>query len=261
MTKHSKSFLLSLSIHLLLAATLFYGYTQVASFNAQKKEVNEKRICIKLGKVTSQKRQNTQKIKTPPKHLQKVVKQKPKKVIQKKSKKIKKKVPSKKKIIKKELPKEIKKHTKTEKFIKNIPPKKEIKQEKTLQDVTLTKKVVLQESKEEDISKEDCPHVCCNTSLSKEEVYKSNNLSKIAKLLQENLYYPRRARKRGIEGKVVVRFVLQKDATVNNIEVVSSKSAILSRGAVKTIDNLSGKFPKPDEVLTLTVPISYYLRD
>ena len=259
MTKHTKSFLLSLSIHLLLAATLFYGYTQVASLNAKSTEEKEKRICIKLGKVTSQKTQAAQKIKTAQKDLKKVVKKKPKKVLQKKIKKIKKKVPLKKKIVKKEPPKEIIKHTKIEEPVKNIP--KEIKQEKALEDVVLKKKELLPESKKEDISKEDCPHICCDTSVSKEEVYKSNNLSKIAKLLQENLYYPRRARKRGIEGKVVVRFVLQKDATVSNVEVVSSKSAVLSRGAVKTIENLSKKFPKPEEALTLTVPISYYLSD
>ena len=259
MTKHTKSFLFSLSVHLLLAATLFYGYTKVSSLNVKTAQTNEKRICIKLGKVTSQKTQTTQKIKTAQRDLKKVVKQKLKKVLQKKVEKIKKKVPLKKKIVKKEPPKEIIKHTKTQELVKNIP--KEIKEEKALEDVVLKKKELLPESKKEDVSKKDCPHVCCDTSVSKEEVYKSNNLSKIAKLLQENLYYPRRARKRGIEGKVVVRFVLQKDATVSNVEVVSSKSDVLSRGAIKTIENLSKKFPKPEETLTLTVPISYYLRD
>jgi protein TonB len=78
-------------------------------------------------------------------------------------------------------------------------------------------------------------------------------------LLQENLYYPRRARKRGIIGEVLVKFKLSMDAKVYSIEVLSSKSDILSRAAIKTIEDLSGKFPKPNKELTLNVPINYTL--
>ena len=89
--------------------------------------------------------------------------------------------------------------------------------------------------------------------------YAQLHINEIATLIKENLYYPRRARKRGIEGEVRVRFTLQEDATITNIEILSSQSEILSRAAKQTLENLSKKLPKPDEVLTLTVPIKYSL--
>ena len=85
-------------------------------------------------------------------------------------------------------------------------------------------------------------------------------IAKIVKLLQDNLYYPRSARKRGAVGEVVVKFKLLKDATVEYVEIVSSKSAILSRAAKKTIMNLSGEFPKPKEELIIKIPINYSLK-
>jgi protein TonB len=95
---------------------------------------------------------------------------------------------------------------------------------------------------------------------SSEDRYKNKYLAEIAKLLQENLYYPRRVRKRGIEGKVIVKFTLTQDVEVINSEILLSSDEILSRGALRTLENLSGEFPKPDEKLTLTVPISYSLQ-
>lgn len=90
--------------------------------------------------------------------------------------------------------------------------------------------------------------------------YLQINTQKIAQLLQDNLYYPRSARKRNITGEVIVKFTLRCDAEVFDIEVIESKSDILSRAAVKTIKNLSGKFPKPLQDITLQVPILYALR-
>jgi protein TonB len=93
-----------------------------------------------------------------------------------------------------------------------------------------------------------------------EQDYLQEHLSRISKLLQENLYYPRRARKRGIVGEVVVTFILTREGIAKFIEVQSSKSEILSRAAIKTIENLSGYFPKPTEELILHVPIAYRLK-
>ncbi len=94
---------------------------------------------------------------------------------------------------------------------------------------------------------------------SPEDRYINRHLAEIVQLLQENLYYPRRARKQGVEGKVVVKFTLTQDAEVIDSKILSSSDEILSRGALRTLENLSGEFPKPDEKLILTVPISYSL--
>jgi protein TonB len=93
-----------------------------------------------------------------------------------------------------------------------------------------------------------------------EKDYLDDNIVKIQELLKDNLYYPRSARKRGITGVIKVKFTILKNAEVNSIEVISSNNEILSRGAIKTIESLSGEFPKPKEELTIHVPISYKLK-
>lgn len=95
--------------------------------------------------------------------------------------------------------------------------------------------------------------------IKEEDAYLQEHLARIKQLLEENLYYPRSARKRAITGEVVVKFKLRKDATVEYIKVVKSPDDILSRGAIETIENISSKFPKPKNDLILTVPISYDL--
>ncbi|MDO8453122.1 MAG: energy transducer TonB [Sulfurimonas sp.] len=93
-----------------------------------------------------------------------------------------------------------------------------------------------------------------------EQDYLEEHLQKIVKLLQENLYYPRSARERGVEGEVVVKFMITEKGDVQGVEVLSSKSEMLSNAAIKTIENLSGSFPKPKENLHLQLPISYSLK-
>lgn len=242
MNKHSKSLLLSIIIHALLLASVFYAYSEVVSSKGEKKE---KRVCIRLGCITESVKtvKKPQKVQKQQKKILKTTKTHPPKKI-KKPKEIVKKVPQKTIPIQKAKP------------IEQKPP--EVVEEKVAQE---------QKCEEEEIAAA-CPQETEHTEAlqqksqqqeSKESQYVNRHLTAIAKLLQENLYYPRRARKRGIEGEVVVKFTLQTDAQVTDIEIISSKNAILSRGAKKTLQDLSGEFPRPDEELTLTVPISYSL--
>ena len=84
-------------------------------------------------------------------------------------------------------------------------------------------------------------------------------MQKISQLLYEHLYYPRRARRHGIEGVVTVSFTLDIEGKVSQINIISSQHEILSRAAVKTLQELSGQFPKPKKQLDLRVPIRYTL--
>ncbi|OHE03829.1 MAG: hypothetical protein A2513_09510 [Sulfurimonas sp. RIFOXYD12_FULL_33_39] len=85
------------------------------------------------------------------------------------------------------------------------------------------------------------------------------NMQKISQLLKENLYYPMSARKRNITGFVKIKFTLKTNAQAININIEESSSDILSRAAIKTIEGLSGKFPKPKEEVTLSTAIEYDL--
>lgn len=92
------------------------------------------------------------------------------------------------------------------------------------------------------------------------ERYFEAHLAVISELLQKNLYYPRMARKRGITGEVVVAFELSVEGEVAHIDVTSGEKSILNDAAVRTVERLSGKFPKPSEPITLHVPIRYELQ-
>ena len=177
------------------------------------------------------------------KNLVKKMKKKKSKVIKKPVKKIKKKVPLYKKI-KKEEPKIIEKSVEP---IKAVEPVASVEQQRQT------------EKKTEVVENKMTPNDIPQKKVSDEEEYLEDNLAKIAKLIKDNLYYPRVARRRGIEGSVTVRFMLLKDATVTQITTISSSSGILTRAAIKTIAELSGKFPKPKKDLMVSVPIQYSL--
>ncbi len=93
-----------------------------------------------------------------------------------------------------------------------------------------------------------------------EDSYLEEHLAEIARLLQEHLYYPRSARKRGITGEVIVAFELLKNGEARAIEVRSGSRDLLNRAAITTIERLSGEFPRPQEVISLQVPIRYQLQ-
>ena len=96
-------------------------------------------------------------------------------------------------------------------------------------------------------------------TVSSEDLYIEAHIDEIMALLRNNLYYPRMARKRHMEGRVLVRFELHENGEIRNIEVIEAECDILANAAVTTIERLEGKFPRPEEALTLDVPIIYQL--
>lgn len=90
--------------------------------------------------------------------------------------------------------------------------------------------------------------------------YLQAHIAIISELLQKNLYYPRIARKRGITGEVIVSFELLQNGEAVRIEIESGESTILNKAAIKTIERLSGRFPKPEAPIVLQVPINYTLQ-
>ena len=239
MNKHSKSLSLSIIIHMLLLASIFYTYSEFSSSSGEKKE---KRVCIRLGCITESAKPSVK----PKKAQKKQVKVQKKHLVKKRPKP----KPHVKKIPKKNLPLHKVKPLEQKPELKRVTEEKMLQQKKCEEPIpACPDKMAHKNAKEEKHRQKE----------SLQSQYVNMHLATIAQLLQENLYYPRRARKRGIEGEVIVKFTLQKDAEVTEIKILSSQSDILSRGARKTLQNLSGEFPKPDEALTLTVPISYSL--
>jgi len=242
MIRHSSSFLISIFLHLLILVAVFFVYDK---FISQPVEPEEKHICIDLCTITP---------KTQEKPLKKVVPKpskqpepiKKKKVAEKKvvQKKVQSKVPLKKEFIKVE-----------EELIEPKPIEKKIEQVAPVQEEYLESKIVEKSELQEDIETQE------EKNKRLENEYIDENIHKIREMISENLYYPRRARKRGVVGEVVVKFHLLKDASVNKVTVVSSEHEILSRAAIKTIENLTLRLPQPKTTLILHVPIVYSLRN
>jgi TonB family protein len=65
----------------------------------------------------------------------------------------------------------------------------------------------------------------------------------IAEFLAKTLKYPDQARKSGIEGRVVVKFVVTKDGSVTNVQVVKSPDTSLSRAATDAIAQMNNWQP------------------
>ncbi len=243
MIRHTNSFILSLLVHLLLFSALFFTVDYVVSNSMHKKE---EKVCVSLTCLV--KHQEVKKAHVPQKtQVKQVIKKKSlkEKVVKEKKKVLVKKVlkeEKRKEIIKEEVTPELEVEELSQPVVDSKPANEPIEKSH----------VVVTPTHSDIVIKKDVKH-------SPQKNYVNQHLAKISQLLQENLYYPRRARKRGIQGEVIVKFDLSTQAEVSNIEVISSSSKILSRGAIKTIQNLSMKFPKPEEKLTLSVPIVYKL--
>jgi len=227
MIRHTPSFLISIIIHSLLLVAFFYTYSYVSSLSSKKED---EKLCLKLTCIVNKHKE----------HM--VEKPQPKKVVLPKPKpKVKR---PKKKMVKKIIPKPL-----------TVPVVKEIVKPEKEPEIVYIEPVIEEEIGEEVLPVESQEE----KAIAQEQQYMDENIKKIVRLLSENLYYPRSARKRGVVGEVIVKFSLSKDATVSKIEIISSKSDILSRAARKTIEELSGEFPKPPEELVLHVPINYEL--
>ena len=237
MIRLSNSLFLSIVLHTFVFIILVISYNSVSLKKVQKETIKkESRVCVHLQTLEETKITTTSY--TPP----------PKKIIQKEPKV--KKIKSKKVLPKKKIQKKKKSLIKKKEIVQKIVKEK-------IRKKAIEKKIFIPHSNQPPSQKK--------TEAPKQEIshqvdYLTKNLLKIRELIQENLYYPRRARKRGIEGVVVIRFKLSSKAIVSDIEIVSSKKEVLSRAAIKTIESLSSKFPKPKEEITLKIPISYTLK-
>ena len=247
MIRHSNSFMFSILIHIVIFIALFFSYQQLKP--EVKKQKVETLLCVKLSVMPDKvvrpiipkiKTHKVKRVELKPvevKYVQKPIELKPVKVkyVQK---------PVKKRVVKKQVI--IKKNVLvSENIVKKTPPHntQEVIPKKTKKISTKVVKVVK----------------VIKVKVAPEKEYIDENIAKIIALLKENLYYPRRARKRGIQGEVLVRFTLSSKAEVSNIEVLSSSSEVLSRGAIQTINNVNNILPKPKQEITFNIPISYIL--
>ncbi len=81
----------------------------------------------------------------------------------------------------------------------------------------------------------------------------------VAEIIRHNLQYPANARRRGIEGTVLVRFIIESPGRAADTRIVQSSGAtILDRNALETIMKCSFP-PPPGGTVELSLPITFRL--
>ncbi len=73
--------------------------------------------------------------------------------------------------------------------------------------------------------------------------YTDGGLTGFYKLIANNMQYPDYARKRGIEGKVYVQFVVDKEGSLTDLEVVQSPDASFSKEALRVMASVGSWAP------------------
>jgi periplasmic protein TonB len=93
----------------------------------------------------------------------------------------------------------------------------------------------------------------------------SRYLAELQRAIARHRFYPRDARRRGLEGEVAISFVIQADGRITDVRVArSSGSDSLDHAGVRTLKDLGRFRPIPEELgrsrWMLRVPISYALQ-
>lgn len=246
MNRHLRSLLLSAALHVTLLAAIYFSYTTIK--HSLVSDVQHPCGCcsttIRLSAIKTEKLQQPQLLPNP-KKISTTKNEKPQ-IKQDR-------VEHKKKVVEKKI---VRKETTFKQVETKVEPKKLVE---AVAETNTTNVSSVENQKDTHCNNEViAPKIVKKEDANKE--YLSLHVTKIISLLQENLYYPRRARKRGIEGVVQIRFTLHENGKITNIYVLKSDYEILTNAAKKTIESLDEKLPKPSEILKLTIPIEYRLK-
>lgn len=58
------------------------------------------------------------------------------------------------------------------------------------------------------------------------------------KYIMENMKYPKQAMKEGIQGRVAVRFIVEKDGSISNVKPILSVHPLLNKEAVRVVKSM-----------------------
>lgn len=88
-------------------------------------------------------------------------------------------------------------------------------------------------------------------------------LEAMMKFLGENVKYPVEAQKNGVEGRVICNFVIMKDGTITDVNVVRGIDSLLDAEAVRVIESMPkwkpGKHRGEEVNVRYTLPINFRL--
>ena len=120
-------------------------------------------------------------------------------------------------------------------------------------------------------NKEAKPAVTTETATAGEEIFKvveempqyPGGMEELMKYLQKNIRYPKEAQNKGIQGRVVVQFVVNKDGSITDSKVVKAVDPQLDAEALRVVNAMPNWTPgkqKGEPVRThFTIPVSFRL--
>ena len=90
-----------------------------------------------------------------------------------------------------------------------------------------------------------------------------NGLTALTQWLNENIKYPAEAAKDGVEGRVIVEFVVENDGSINNVRVVQSVDPLLDKEAVRVVKRMPKWIPGKQNGVVVrvkySIPITFNL--
>ncbi len=78
--------------------------------------------------------------------------------------------------------------------------------------------------------------------------------------VMKNISYPEKARRMGIEGKVIISFVISEGGAINDVKIIKSSGYALLDDAVKDALFKVSRFRKKPERLLVQLPVEFRLR-
>ena len=94
--------------------------------------------------------------------------------------------------------------------------------------------------------------------------FQGGDLSKFRNWVQSNVKYPQIALENGIQGNVVIKFVVEKDGKLSNIQVLQTPDKTLADAAVQVLQKSPkwkpGKQRNKPVRVTYTLPISFQIK-
>ncbi|GGD37455.1 hypothetical protein GCM10012288_09500 [Malaciobacter pacificus] len=232
MKRYFGSFFLTLFIYLSAATTLFYVYSN-SEFNKEKIEEPVKKISLNHVEIKPIIKKELPKKEEIKKVQEKIIK---KEVVKKQIKPKVKPKPKAKKVVKKTIKKEIRKQEVQK------PVKKVVKEET----ITTPKPVISKKA--------------INTvpKVNAKQEFLNKHLSQIRNLINENIKYPKRARKLKIQGLVTVKFKILKDGKLGEIQIIDGNK-FLRKSTIEAIKRAANNFPKTTTDIEIKIPIAYKL--
>ena len=139
--------------------------------------------------------------------------------------------------------------------------------EEEIEEKTVEEEVIEAETDEESVEEEvisasnnlDSNSLEDNSAAASRARYLKTHFMYIKEKIQKKIVYPRIARRRGLQGKTVISFVICADGSVRDLKVVESSGyAVLDKSAIKTV-KMAAPFPKPPVSAELVIPITFRL--